>query len=102
MPNADIYVASYDEMGKAAAKLQSYSESYTEIYTKLLQNAQTMGAAWEGADNLAFVEQITGFTEELKYMAQRLAEDSKALDTMKSNYANRQNDNMTQVKKLQN
>ena len=102
MPNADIYVASYDEMGKAAAKLQSYSESYTEIYTKLLQNAQTMGVAWEGADNQAFVEQITGFTEELKYMAQRLAEDSKTLDTMKNNYANRQDTNMTQVKKLQN
>ena len=29
-----------------------------------MQEANTMGTAWEGADNIAFVEQINGFTEE--------------------------------------
>ena len=59
-----ISVASFEDMAKASQKLQSLSETYTEIYTQLMQEASTMGSAWEGADNLAFVEQITGFTED--------------------------------------
>lgn len=95
-------VASFDDMAKAAQKLQSLSESYTEIYTQLMQEANTMGAAWEGADNLAFVEQINGFTEELKAMAAKLSLASQALDKQRANYVAQQENNITQVKKLVN
>ena len=61
-----------------------------------------MGTAWEGADNLAFVEQIKGFTEELKAMADKLLTASQALDKQRANYVARQDDNITQVKKLVN
>lgn len=97
-----IYVASFDEMAKASKRLQALSESYTEIYTKLLQDANTMGTAWEGADNLAFVEQINGFTEELKAMAAKLLTASQALEKQRANYVARQESNITQVKKLVN
>lgn len=97
-----ISVASFEDMGKAAQNLQALSETYTEIYTQLMQEANTMGAAWEGADNLAFVEQINGFTEELKAMATKLSSASQALDKQKANYIARQDDNITQVKKLAN
>ena len=75
-----ISVASFDDMAKASKRLQALSETYTEIYTQLLQEANTMGTAWEGADNLAFVEQINGFTEELKAMAAKLMTASEALE----------------------
>ena len=97
-----ISVASFDDMAKASQKLQSLSETYTEIYTQLMQKAGTMGAAWEGADNLAFVEQINGFTEELKAMAAKLSTASQALDKQRANYVARQDNNITQVKKLVN
>ena len=97
-----ISVSSFDEMAKASQKLQELSESYTEIYSQLLQEANTMGAAWEGADNLAFVDQINGFTEELKTMAQKLSVASQALDKQRANYVARQDNNITQVKKLVN
>lgn len=97
-----ISVSSFDEMGNAAKNLQTASETYTTIYGQLMQEAGTMGAAWEGADNLAFVEQINGFTEELKMMAEKLSTASQALDKQRANYVARQEDNITQVKKLQN
>ena len=97
-----IYVASFDDMEKASQKLQSLSETYTEIYTQLMQEANTMGSAWEAADNLAFVEQISGFTEELKTMAAKLTQASEIIKQQKDNYVARQVSNITQVKKLVN
>ena len=97
-----ISVASFEDMAKASQRLQSLSETYTEIYTQLMQEANTMGSAWESADNLAFVEQINGFTEELKAMATKLSTASQALDKQRANYVARQDNNITQVKKLVN
>ena len=97
-----ISVASFEDMAKAAQRLQSLSETYTEIYTQLLQEANTMGSAWEGADNLAFVEQINGFTEKLKAMAAKLSTAGQALDKQRANYVARQENNITQAKKLVN
>ena len=93
-------VSSFEDMDKASKRLQELSEIYTEIYTQLLQEANTMGTAWEGADNLAFVEQINGFTEELKLMAAKLSLASQALAKQRENYMSRQDYNITQVKKL--
>ncbi len=90
------------ELGVAADKLTSLSEGYTAIYTQLFQQASTMGAAWEGEDNLAFVEQINGFCEEMKDMASKLVSAAEALRVQKSNYENRQADNIAQVRKLTN
>ena len=97
-----ISVSSFDEMAKASQKLQTLSETYTEIYTQLMQEATTMGTAWEGADNLAFVEQITGFTEGLKSMASKLSLASQALEKQRANYVTQQENNITEVKKLAN
>lgn len=97
-----IYVASFDDMARASQQLQAISETYTEIYTQLMQEANTMGTAWDGADNLAFVEQINGFTEDLKAMATKISTVSQALDQQRANYVGRQNDNIAQVKKLVN
>lgn len=97
-----IRVTSFEEMAKASQKLQALSETYTEIYTQLLQEANTMGTAWEGADNLAFVEQINGLTDKLKAMATKLSTASQAIDKQRANYVARQDNNIAAVKKLAN
>ncbi len=97
-----INVESFDDIEKASQKLLSLSQTYTEIYTQLMQSASTMGTAWEGADNQAFVEQITGFTEELKSMADKLSVSSEALHKEKQNYVERMDGNIANVKKLAN
>ena len=97
-----IYVGSFEEMASASQKLRESSQEYTQIYTRLMQAASTMGEAWDGVDNLAYVERITGFTEELKEMADKLTLASEALDKQRENYMARQDDNVTQVNKLTN
>ncbi len=91
-----------EELEAASKKIAELSTSYTEIYSQLLQQAQTMGDAWEGDDNIAFVDQINGFCEDLKLMAQKLSAASDALHKQKMNYSNRQESNIAQIKKLSN
>ncbi len=97
-----IQVDSFSDMANAAKKLKSLSVTYDQIAQQLMQDASTMGAAWEGADNQAFVQQITGFTQELKDMSKKLDVCSQALDKQRENYVARQDANITQVKKLVN
>jgi uncharacterized protein YukE len=61
-----------------------------------------MGEAWSAADNLAFVEQIDGFCEELKAMAGHLDQASQALDQQATNYETVRDNNVAGVKKLAN
>ncbi|MDR6121350.1 WXG100 family type VII secretion target [Bacillus sp. SLBN-46] len=90
------------ELETASKKLTELSETYTGIYTQLMQAAGTMGEAWEGEDNLAFVDQINGFNEDLKNMADKLATASQALVAQRANYVATQENNMVQVRKLTN
>lgn len=91
-----------EELEKASNSLKKTSESYTEIYKKIFQEVDTMGEAWQGADNEAYVAQIKGFCEELKQMADKVLTASTTLKTQKDNYDNRQQENITAVKKLTN
>ena len=97
-----ISVASFEDMAKASQRLQALSETYTEIYTQLMQEASTMGSAWEGADNQAFVKQIQEFTHELEMMAKKLATAGQTLDKQRANYVAQQDDNIVKVQKLVN
>ena len=91
-----------ERLEAVSKELHEISISYTEIYTQLLQQAGTMGEAWQGADNLAYVEQINGFCDNLKAMASKFQEAGDVLLVQKNNYVNRQEDNIAQVKKLTN
>ena len=95
-------VVNPSDLGTAAKKLNDISETYTQIYTQLFKEAGTMGEAWAGEDNQAFVEQINGFCQEMKDMADKLKLAADTLTKQKQNYENRQNDNIQQVKKLAN
>lgn len=91
-----------EEMEKASGSLKTISETYTEIYKKLFQEVGTMGEAWEGEDNIAFVTQINGFCEELKQMADKIMIASTTLKQQKDNYVTTQQNLVTEVKKLAN
>ncbi len=95
-----IQVDSFSDMAAAANKLRSLSQIYDAYAKQLMRDASTMGAAWDGADNQAFVRQITGFTQELKDMADKLKLCGDTLDKQRRNYESQQNNNISQVKKL--
>lgn len=91
-----------EEVEAASKKMAELSTTYTEIYTQLLQEAGTMGEAWESDDNLAFVDQINGFCDDLKRMADKLKVASDTLHQQKLKYEERRDNNIAQIKKLTN
>lgn len=86
----------------AAQKFNQLSQEYTTVYSRLLNAAQTMGDAWNAADNLAFVGQINGFCEELKAMAAHLDQASQTLNQQATNYETVRDNNQAAVKQLAN
>jgi WXG100 family type VII secretion target len=91
-----------EELGVVADKIANLSDSYTQIYRQLFVNVDGMGDAWQGEDNIEYINQIKGFLEELKMMADRFGSVANALRVQKDNYVNRQETNKAQVKKLNN
>ena len=102
MATANFNAQDFAEMERIAKQLESFSEEYERIANELLTRASTMGTAWEGDDNAAFVAQISGLKDDLKLMASKLDEAGKSVRTQKEQYMNQQSQNIEVVKKLQN
>lgn len=91
-----------EELLEVSSKLAALSESYKTVSARLFQCADNMGVAWEGEDNVAFVTQISGLTDDLNNMAAKLNDASTILKKQGDNYIARKNANISQVKKLAN
>jgi WXG100 family type VII secretion target len=96
------FVVDPPELHKASQKFTQLSGEYTSVYNRLINTASTMGEAWKAADNLAFVEQITGFCDELKAMTEHLEQAAQALEQQAVNYETTRDNNITGVKQLAN
>jgi WXG100 family type VII secretion target len=90
------------ELHKASQKFSQLSNEYTDVYNRLMNAASTMGEAWKAADNLAFVDQITGFCDDLKAMTDHLLQASAALDQQAANYETTRDNNIANVRQLVN
>lgn len=90
------------ELHKASRKFATLADDYTGVYNRLLNTASNMGAAWKSADNLAFVDQINGFCDDLKAMTDHLLLASQALEKQAVNYESTRDHNASIVKQLAN
>lgn len=86
----------------ASKKFTELAVEYTGVYERLMDTASTMGQAWEAADNLVFVEQITGFCDDLEKMTQHLEQAAAALENQATNYETTRQNNIDSVKNLAN
>jgi len=53
-----------------ATKVESFAAEYQKKYTALMSEVEAMGKNWEGADNIAYVTQVKGFTDDFERMKQ--------------------------------
>ncbi|MBR5969772.1 MAG: WXG100 family type VII secretion target [Lachnospiraceae bacterium] len=90
------------ELKKASGELNRIAGDYTDIYNRLITTARTMGDAWKAADNLAYVEQINGFCDDLKQMADHLTLASETLMKQAVNYETNRDNNISGVRQLTN
>ena len=59
-----------------------------------------MGEAWQGDDNLAYVEKINNLSTKLNQMVEKLRSSSDTLNSQAQNYDDRRSDNISQVANL--
>lgn len=89
-----------EDLETASKAIAAMSEDYDGIYKRLIEQAETMGDAWSGEDNIEFVNQIKGFCEELDQMVKKLMLASKTLHDQSTYYITQQTSDITEVKKL--
>ncbi|HHX37270.1 MAG TPA: WXG100 family type VII secretion target [Clostridiaceae bacterium] len=90
------------ELRKASQKLVQIADDYQTIHKRLINTANTMGEAWKATDNLAFVDQINGFCEDLRIMTERLNQASQVIEQQAANYEKTRENNITGVRRLEN
>ena len=90
------------ELHAASADFRNLSAEYRTVYMSLLNTANTMGMAWQAADNLAFVEHINVFCDSLNKMVLHLEQASEALTVQANNYESTRDHNITAVRTLVN
>jgi len=90
------------QLHSASDKFNQLAGDYGQVHTRLMNTARTMGEAWKAADNLAFVDQITGFCSSLQAMTAHLEQAGQALKQQATNYETAQRHNIDSVRQLAN
>jgi len=87
-------------INQKATMLSQYADKYEGISTQLRQAATTMGAAYDSADNKAFVSRIEQCVTDLKNMAAKLRAASETLKGQSGMYVDQENANTQQANRL--
>jgi len=86
----------------AAQKMDTQAADYEKQYNQLFNEVDGMGAAWKGADNVAFVTQIKGFMDDFQRMSKIMRDYSDFLRKSANTYRETQTEAINQAKRLTN
>ncbi|WP_216083867.1 WXG100 family type VII secretion target [Hydrogeniiclostridium mannosilyticum] len=86
----------------ASQQISTEAAEYESIYRNLFTEVDNMSAAWQGADNLAFTNQIKGFTDNFQDMKKLMDQYSEFLKSAAQMYRQTQDDRVAQAKNLTN
>ncbi|MEL7662038.1 WXG100 family type VII secretion target [Acetobacterium wieringae] len=87
---------------KTADSLNQSVAEYEKIYKQLFSEVDGMGAAWQGIDNQAFVNQIKGFMDDFQTMSNLMKNYSQFLTESANTYEAAQNEIVSSAKRLTN
>ncbi|MEH7115075.1 WXG100 family type VII secretion target [Neobacillus niacini] len=90
------------KLDSAAAKVDQQSADYERVYKALFNEIEGMQAAWQGADNLAYVSQIKGFMDDFNKMSALMKQYSEFLRVSARTYRETQNEVISGAKRLTN
>ena len=86
----------------ASQQISTKAAEYESIYRNLFTEVDNMSAAWQGADSLAFTNQIKGFTDNFQDMKKLMDQYSEFLKSAAQMYRSTQEDRVAQAKNLTN
>lgn len=87
---------------KTAGALDQSVAEYEKIYRQLFNEVDGMGAAWQGVDNQAFVNQIKGFMDDFQVMVDLMKNYSQFLTNSANSYQAAQDEIISGAKRLTN
>jgi len=90
------------KLDAAATAIDGQSADYEKTYRQLFTEVDSMATAWQGADNLAFTNQIKGFQDDFQAMVALLKQYSEFLKMSAKTYRETQNEVVNQARKLTN
>lgn len=90
------------KLDSAAQKIDTQASDYEAQYQKLFSEVDGMGAAWQGVDNLTFVNQIKGFMDDFQKMVALMRQYSEFLKFSAKTYKETQTEIVNQAKRLAN
>jgi len=59
---------------KVANSIELQNEEYQRLYNLLFQEVDNVASSWQGADNLAFTNQIKGFNDDFNQISLIMAQ----------------------------
>jgi WXG100 family type VII secretion target len=88
------------QLESAAGKIEQQAADYESTYRKLFNEVDAMSNAWQGADNVAFTNQIKTFTTDFEKMTQLMRDYAEFLRLSAKAYRDAQNEVKTQASRL--
>ena len=90
------------KLESVSIKIEAETSDYERQYRQLFTEVDGLGAAWQGVDNMAFVNQIKGFQEDFQLMTKLMKQYSEFLKISAKTYRSTQNETVNQAKTLTN
>ena len=87
---------------QAASRIEGLAADYKAQYEQLYSETDGMAAAWEGADNRAFTDQIAGFKDDFQKMQNLMVQYADFLKKSAKAYRDTQQNIIREAKKLSN
>lgn len=91
-----------EKLESAATQIDTDASEYKKVFEQLFTEVNAMGAAWQGADNIAYTTQIEGFRDDFEAMYTLMTQYSQFLKEAAKTYKATQSDIITASKKLVN
>lgn len=85
-----------------ASRIDTGAGDYERLYTQLYTETEGMGANWQGADNRAYIDKISGFKDDLDQMAKLMNEYATFLREAARLYREAQDEVITNANNLTN
>ena len=91
-----------EQLESAAAKIEGLAADYQSQYNALYAKTDAMVSTWQGDDNVAFVNQINGFKDDLTKMYNLMNQYASFLRASAKAYRTTQEQVVAQAKSLVN
>ena len=91
-----------EQLETTAGRIESMATEYKTQYQKLYSETDAMASTWSGKDNVAFVQQIAGFKDDLEKMHTLMNQYADFLRKSAKTYRDTQDAVTSEARKLVN